>query len=290
MNSKYTYSNIKRHLVAIKSIIARDEFIKSQISDIQTRLQDIEDNISELKSISMRIVHKNNISSSINGTMADKPALDLFYKKFEDRFRGTDEEITNRLEEYIPYFQNLSKSLLNYPIVDLGCGRGEFLRLLGGQFFNVIGVDMNEEMVNNSKSNGIKAIRSDALTYLSEAKTSSHAAITGFHIVEHIPFEILMSIFSECYRVVKKDGFVLFETPNPQNILVGACNFYMDPSHIRPLPPDLLVFALEYCGFKSLKVLPLHPVKSTFDHADETSDYIGKMFYGPRDYAVIGYK
>lgn len=115
-------------------------------------------------------------------------------------------------------------------------------------------------MVKRAQEAGLTAIQSDALSYLRTQGTSSLAAITGFHIVEHIPFDALMAIFEESYRTIAHEGFVLFETPNPHNLAVGACNFYMDPSHIHPIPPELLAFALKTVGFDT-EIIPLHTAK-----------------------------
>jgi hypothetical protein len=97
-----------------------------------------------------------------------------------------------------------------------------------------------------------------------------------------------MRIFSNALRTLVKDGFVIFETPNPENVIVGTHNFYMDPSHLHPLPPIMLAFALETCGFKNVEIKRLHPD----DEHDVTGlpKEIAERFYGPRDYAVIGYK
>jgi O-antigen chain-terminating methyltransferase len=37
-------------------------------------------------------------------------------------------------------------------------------------------------------------------------------------------------------------GLLILETPNPENLVVGACTFWYDPTHIRPLPPAMMRF------------------------------------------------
>jgi O-antigen chain-terminating methyltransferase len=148
---------------------------------------------------------------------------------------------------------------------------------------------MNHDMVKKTKSLGFVVYETDAMSYISDQKTGSLAAITGFHLVEHIPFDLLIKLFEECYRALSPGGFVLFETPNPQNLIVGACNFYVDPSHNKPIPPELLDFALDSIGFKT-KIIPLHPTKKVIENTDDTIKDVMNLIYGPRDYAVVGYK
>lgn len=235
-------------------------------------------------------VSNNSVSTPVvNNTISDDHSLDDFYKDFEDKFRGSEELIKERVAEHMPLFNKLPQKIKSYPIVDIGCGRGEFLGVLADNGFTGIGVDMNDSMVERAVENGYEAHVDNAQHYLASSKQDSMAAITGFHIVEHIPFGILIDIFRESYRAVAPGGFVLFETPNPQNLSVGACNFYMDPSHIKPIPPELLAFAIQSVGFKAT-ILPLHPAKTKIVHKDPKVKDMMNMLYGPLDYAVVGYK
>ena len=148
---------------------------------------------------------------------------------------------------------------------------------------------MNASMVERANKLGLKAVENDALTYLLDQKTSSVAAITGFHIVEHIPFEALLKIFEQCYRTISPKGFALFETPNSQALTVGASTFYLDPSHQRPIPPQLLSFMLESVGFEC-EIIPLHRVRPILKHSDKVIVDIHETLYGPGDYAVLAKK
>lgn len=220
--------------------------------------------------------------------LADDRLLDSFYKDFEDKFRGSEASVENRLAQYLHLFKSVDFVHEN-PVVDLGCGRGELLGLLHRNNIRVIGVDLNKNMVKRAKEKGFTAVQGDAITYIASANSNSLAAITGFHLVEHIPFRLLMKLFEESYRALAMGGFVLFETPNPENVMVGACNFYMDPSHLNPIPPGLLAFALEVCGF-AVEIIKLHPVMETIEHDDDLVKNMANHFFGPRDYAVIGRK
>lgn len=220
---------------------------------------------------------------------AEDHLMDVFYTKFEDRFRGSEEIIMKRLEEYLPYFKESKLNFTKNPVLDIGSGRGEFLQVLKKNKINSLGLDINLDMVKRANDKGLKTEQGDALSYLEKSGgTQKYGAITGFHIVEHIPFGELLRIFSAARRALVKNGFVLFETPNPENILVGTHSFYLDPSHLHPLPPELLAFAFEVSGFKDIEIKRLHP-DSGHDTKGLPKDVASRL-YGPRDYAVIAYK
>lgn len=280
--------SIQQDVTEIKEVLKELQGTTSVLRGLDSRLVDLQHKIETQKSgLGRQAVAQQ--TEIVNNTVADNHDFDYFYKLFEDKFRGDEDTIKKRVAEHLPLFQNLSKDLKKLPVIDLGCGRGEFLSVLKDNKVKAIGVDMNKSMVERAKTLGYDAVEDDALSYLSKQKTASLAAVTGFHIVEHIPFETLLKTFEQCYRTVASGGIVLFETPNPQNLTVGACNFYMDPSHISPIPPDLLAFALESVGFKS-EILPLHPAKDSIDHPDPVVKDMMNMLYGPIDYAVIARK
>lgn len=218
---------------------------------------------------------------------------DVFYSKFEDEFRGNEELITARLkEDYLPLFEKSTMDYKKYPVLDIGNGRGEFLSLMKSKNIRAHGIDINIDMVERAVQKGLDSQQGDAVVYLEKSKPQSIGAITGFHIVEHIPFNELLRLFSAAHTALKKDGFVLFETPNPENILVSTHTFYLDPSHLNPLPPQLLEFTMHNIGFRDVKILRLHPWDSPESKEDKgrLPVNIQEKIYGPRDYAVIAYK
>ena len=265
--------------------------IKEDILDQDSKLNLLDIKIAEIYSnqLSNKVALNNSKGTIINNTMSDNPQNDRFYKEFEDRFRGSEKDITSRLIEYLPFLKNIPKKTKKYSALDIGCGRGEFLSVLKMANIEPVGVDINEEMIKKVKRQGYIAYKSDALSYLLKQRSESISVISGFHIVEHIPFEVLLDIFKECYRVIDREGLVIFETPNPYNLIVGSSTFYIDPSHIKPIPPELLSFALESLGFK-VKVLYLHPVEKNIKYNNPKIEKIMSYINGPRDYAVIASK
>ena len=177
------------------------------------------------------------------------------------------------------------------PIIDIGCGRGEMLKLVKDLDLVGIGIDLNGAMVEQCKKRGYDARQEDALAFLRKQPSSSLAAIGGIHIVEHIPFEQLFELLQECFRTVAPGGFVFFETPNAENIVVGSLTFWYDSSHLKPVPPEALAFILQYVGFNKTKILRLHPdSEMPKDIADEAVQKIAHKVFGPRDYTAIGFK
>ena len=172
------------------------------------------------------------------------------------------------------------------PVLDVGCGRGEWLGLLKENNITAKGLDFNDVMVNKCRDAGLAVVRSDAVAYLRGLESESLGMITGFHIVEHLPFTTMMALLDESLRVLKPGGMVIFETPNPENIMVGACSFYTDPSHINPIPPATLSFLVEDRGYENIEVLRLHPNESV--HVEDP--LLNHYFTIGQDYAVIGCK
>jgi O-antigen chain-terminating methyltransferase len=221
-------------------------------------------------------------------------SLDAFYFAFEERFRGSRDEINKRLEVYLPRLREAQIAPGDSLILDLGCGRGEWLELLRDNGYRARGIDLNRVVIEQCQSRGLDVLEGDVITYLESLPDDSVAVVTGFHIIEHLPFEVLVKLLNETFRVLRHQGLVIFETPNPANVLVGSCNFYFDPTHRNPLPSLMTQFVVQYCGFSQVEILNLNPSDQfqadEENQLDEFSKQFNQYFYGPMDYAVIGYK
>jgi O-antigen chain-terminating methyltransferase len=217
--------------------------------------------------------------------------LDAFYTAFENQFRGEREDIFNRLKVYLPLLEEAKVGTSDFPILDVGCGRGEWLELLRESGYTATGLDHNRVMVDYCRSREFEVVEGDVIAYLRTLPDLSLGAVTGFHIIEHLPFPILIKLFNEVVRVLKPGGLAIFETPNPKNIVVGACNFYADPTHKNPLFPDTIQFILDSQGLSKVKILYLNPVEgSPFNQEDASWQLLHNWFFCARDYAVVGYK
>lgn len=211
--------------------------------------------------------------------------LDGLYASFEDQFRGERDEVRRRLQVYIPI---LKEAQIAGDVLDVGCGRGEWLELLESEGIKVQGLDRNRIFVDECRRAGLTVIQADALTHLRSMPPESLNAVTSFHLVEHLPFEMLINLLDEMVRVLRHGGLLILETPNPENLLVGGCNFYADPTHRHPIPSQTLQFLLESRGLHDIKVLKLRPWDAAKIEGDsEIIKRFNEMFYSAPDYGII---
>lgn len=219
--------------------------------------------------------------------------FEQLYAAFEDRFRGARDDIKQRVSVYLPFVQDAGAGTSDAPVLDVGCGRGEWLELLTDNGLVGHGIDLNGAMVAECEARGLEVQQADALTYFGKCEANSVGAVTGMHVIEHLTFDSCIALFEEALRVLRPGGLVVFETPNPENILVGSCSFYLDPTHKRPLPPEMIHFVAEASGFVDIEILRLHAYPETAHvtgSPGELQDRFNALLYGPQDYAVIGRK
>ena len=213
------------------------------------------------------------------------PQLEPIYVALEDRFRGSREEIKERFREYLPYVKD------NSPVIDLACGRGEWLELLAENGLEARGVDSNGLQATQCRARGLDVVEQDLFVFLKEIADASAGAVTGFHIIEHLSFNALVALLNEVMRVLRPGGVAIFETPNPENLVVGSNYFYLDPTHRHPLPTELMEFLFKNRGFEQIEILPLHPWEGGRVAGEgELAERFNAYIYGPMDYAVVGRK
>jgi len=211
-----------------------------------------------------------------------------FYRAFEDKFRGSRELIKSRLLIYHPLVEALKKIDSQLSAIDLGCGRGEWLELLSEWGFDARGVDLDRAMLSVSQSFGLNVSHADVLSTLRGLPDNSQLLVSGFHIAEHLSFSDLQDLVEQSLRVLKPGGVLILETPNPENLSVAAVNFYLDPTHQRPIPPQLLSFLPEYYGFLKVQVWRLQESPHLMT---ETQITLHDVWQGVSpDYAVIAQK
>lgn len=218
--------------------------------------------------------------------------LDAYYLAFEQAHRGAEEAIRDKQAGYLAHLADLAPSLLAHPMIDIGCGRGEWLRLLREQGFRARGIDLNPVMVAHCRDLGLDATLADALTWLRAQQDDSCALVSAFHVVEHLPFPVLFQLVEQAWRVLAPGGLLIFETPNPENVLVGSHTFYHDFSHRNPITPNALQFLVAYNGFDVVAVPRLSPYPEQ-DRLRGSSALIERFnghFYGPQDYGIIARK
>jgi SAM-dependent methyltransferase len=155
------------------------------------------------------------------------------------------------------------------------------------------GVDLNRVLLEGCRARGLAVTEGEAIAYFSTLPPSSLGAVTGFHVIEHLPLDALIRLLDEAVRVLKPGGVAIFETPNPENVLVGSCNFYLDPTHRNPLPSAMVKFLVETRGLCRVEVMNLHPYPQSYGVETgglAVAQRFNEYFYGPQDYAVVGWK
>lgn len=212
-----------------------------------------------------------------------------FYRALEERFRAPQAEIRRRLEGYLPYLRALRELTPQPRAFDIGCGRGEWLQLLAEEGFKAEGVDLDDSMLAACHERGLQAKNQDALEALSGMADESLDLVTAFHVVEHLEFDYLHQLLPECRRVLRPAGLLILETPNSENLIVGTNNFYLDPTHQRPVPALFLEFLCQYHLFDRCRILRLQ--EDPVLHRGDARIGVWQVLYGVSpDYAVVAQK
>jgi O-antigen chain-terminating methyltransferase len=212
-----------------------------------------------------------------------------FYRAFEDRYRGARDVIKQRLRAYAPFVDALAALGPRPAALDLGCGRGEWLELIGEQGLDARGIDLDAGMLAACHERGLRVEQVDAVAALRACADDSLALVSAFHLVEHVPFAVLQTLIDEALRVLRPGGLLIMETPNPENLTVGATSFYLDPSHEKPLPPLLLGFLAEFAGFGRQRTVRLQEAPRLHDAARPLG-LIDVLEGVSPDYAIVAQK
>ena len=176
------------------------------------------------------------------------------YLCFENAFRGPREEVAARQREYLAYFEGASD------VLDLGCGRGEFLVLLREQGITARGLDANPEMVERCREQDLDAIHGDALQYLGGLADESIGGLFSAQVVEHLEADYLTRMLAEVQRVLRPGSHIVLETINPTSWTAFFSAFVRDITHRHPLHPDTLGYFVRASGFVDVEIVYRSPV------------------------------
>ena len=294
---------------------------------VNTEIQAVSQNVQELENKTGTVVDEKvmNVFETINTNLENKawlanllddtiqnrlefiPSTDvnevMNYFLFEEKYRGSTEDIKQRQSIFLEYFKNCQT------VLDIGCGRGEFLSLMKENSIGARGIDLNEDMVLYCQKNGIDASQGNALTYLQSLENKSLDGVFSGQVVEHLQPDELISLVKMCYDKMKFGTYFVAETVNPTCLSVFANSFYMDLSHVKPIHPATIKFLMESVGFRDVEFKFFSPfpdeAKLSKFEADEgmndisrkqvdlmnnNIDKLNGLLYGYQDYAVIGKK
>jgi O-antigen chain-terminating methyltransferase len=226
----------------------------------------------------LRLVRQRPVIQSRKHNTPVEPAIDWF--TFAHKFRGPEPKIREHFTRYLPLFANASMTL------DLGCGRGEFLRLLRDQKINGRGLDLSEDNVALCEADGLDAEVADFFSYLPAVADRSLGGVFCSQVIEHLPPAQLPELIRLCAAKMRPGAPILFETPNPECLAIFATHFYLDPTHVRPVPPALMEFYLAEAGFTAITVERLGTAANDFPELASLPETFRQRFFGSLDYAI----
>ena len=223
------------------------------------------------------------------------------YVGFEDQFRGSQEDIRARLSDYLPVFAGASD------VLDIGCGRGEFLALLRSQGISARGVDVNRAMVEVCQQQGLDATESDALSYLKSVPDGSLGGLIAAQVVEHLEPQYLNDLLDTAFAKLRPGAPIVLETINPACWFAFFESYIRDVTHVRPLHPDTLKYLLVATGFQRVDIRYRAPypeadklqgvvdggTPSLTDWAETINanvEKINSLLFTWLDYAAIGHR
>jgi len=219
------------------------------------------------------------------------------YEDFENHFRGPREDIKKVQSIYLKYFKEADH------VLDLGCGRGEFLELCKENGISATGVDLYYKFVDYCIWKGFDAIEGDALDHLESCPNSSVGGLFISQVVEHLTLEALVRLCHLAMTKLKPGAYVIMETPNPMSMAIYRNCFYIDPSHNKPVHPYTLDYLLRKAGFCDIDLIFTessrtheqfpHLVSESIENLEEFNkgmDRLTDLMFGSQDYAVIARK
>lgn len=240
------------------------------------------------------ILNRLNVSCDLKMLQQD----DMDYFKFENNFRGPSSGIKSIQSVYIPYFDRYKDG----KVLDIGCGRGEFLELMRENDIPAYGIDCYEPFVDYCNSKGLEAVMADALTHISELGDESLDGIFMSQVVEHLSNDYTRKLITTAYKKLKPGAYFILETPNP-DCLAAISEFNIDMSHIKPVHYKALEYLFKEANYQSVERYhteqSMYPLKamhiegdgiSNKDEFNQGIDYINSLLFGYRDYTLIAKK
>lgn len=211
--------------------------------------------------------------------------LDIDWARFAEQFRGSEEKIREQQTRYVGRFSGAPGQIL-----DIGCGRGEFLESAKAAGLAARGIDQNQESVALCRSKGLEVEQGDMFAYLESLPDGSLGGAYCAQVVEHLPPAGVLRLVKLLGQKLRLGALVAIETPNPECLAIFATHFYLDPTHTRPIPAPLLRFYLEEAGFGSVEIERLAPAVDSMPALAELPPAFREAFFGGLDYAIFARK
>jgi SAM-dependent methyltransferase len=288
----------RRNEIAVAGVIASQEELRVSIGSLQQAAQNLKREVSRLVESGRVVppVAAAGSAAAMAGNQLD--ALDSHkYVGFEDQFRGSTDDIRQRVSEYLPFFTGASD------VLDIGCGRGEFLSLLRDRGATARGIDINAAMVDVCRQQGLDVAEADALVHLRAQPDGSLGGLFAAQVVEHLEPRYLTSLLDAAFDKLRPGSPIVLETINPACWFAFFESYIRDITHVRPIHPDTLAYLLIATGFQHVdvryrapypehdKLQRLAPHASLGDAVDTLNanvDRINRLLFTWLDYAAIG--
>lgn len=273
--------------------------MKQRVSDfMSSSLKEISIANSRLRRVERYLKSKDIVIKEPTYLTAPSEEIDMDYYAFEERYRGSEKEIDKRSNHYIRYFINKNN------VLDIGCGRGEFLERLIENNISAKGIDINDDMILLCRDKGLPVEKADALDYLINLDDNSLGGIILLQVVEHLSPNQMIQLIRLGFQKLQHGAYFIAETINPKSLIVFTESFFLDPSHIRMIHPYTIHFLMESEGFNDVQLNYLSEVEdlkipkleimnidnNNLDAFNESVMHLNDIIYGHRDYAVIGRK
>ena len=223
------------------------------------------------------------------------------YVGFEDQFRGSPDEIRRRVEDYLPMFAKASD------VLDVGCGRGEFLELLRERGVRARGIDINPAMVEVCRGKGLEAESGDALAYLRGLPDASLGGLFAAQVVEHLEPRYLAQLLDAAFEKLRPGAPIVLETINPACWFAFFESYIRDLTHVRPVHPDTLKYLLIATGFQHVEIRYRAPypegeklqklaggqqvaLADLVETLNANVEKINRLLFTYLDYAAVGFR
>lgn len=227
-------------------------------------------------------------SSAAGAPVSSRPAVATalppgVYSLFEERFRGSAEEVARKQRFYLPLLAGVPG-----PVLDIGCGRGELLRLLRQAGIEGSGIEVNPIAAAECRKEGLAVEEGDGLALLARRPAASLGAVVALQVVEHWTPVVIFAFLREARRSLAPGGLLIAETINTDSLSAWRA-FFLDPSHERPVPSEALRFLAEVAGFVDARVELLAPLppESRLEESSENDAKLNRLLFGPQDYALL---
>lgn len=277
--------------------------LEENVRNNNRRLDEIDESLqihlAKIKKVNDKIQNSAIQQSISAGENVVVPAEDEYscidYFDFENHFRGSREAIKNVQKQYISYFEGRTN------VLDLGCGRGEFLELMQENNIDAIGVECYTEFAEYCKMKNLNVVEDDALKYLE--KQEKIGGIFAGQLIEHLKFNQIVKLCEMAYEKLEEGAYIILETPNPMSLAIYTHAFYMDPSHNKPIHPLTMEYFMKKVGFKKVEILftatSKYPVEipelksdniENIDAFNASMKEVGNALFGSQDYAIVACK